>query len=75
MIQPTTPTKGATDPDVAELQNRLGVPSASDRCNPDASYRYALSANRSLQPALRRLLPGSLTWTILNMLLRISTTL
>lgn len=40
MIQPTTPTKGATDPDVAELQNRLGVPSASDRCNPDASYRY-----------------------------------
>ena len=40
MIQPTTPTKGPTDPDVAELQNRLGVPSASDRCHPDASYRY-----------------------------------
>ncbi|KAL0050623.1 hypothetical protein WJX82_003688 [Trebouxia sp. C0006] len=27
------------DPDVAELQNRLSVPSASDRCNLDASYR------------------------------------
>ena len=39
MIQPTTPTKAASDPEVAELQNRLGVPSASDRCNADASYR------------------------------------
>ncbi len=52
MIQPTTPTKGATDADVAELQNRLGVPSASDRCNPDAAYRYVLTANSSLQSAL-----------------------
>ena len=52
MIQPTTPTKGATDPDVAELQNRLGVPSASDRCNPDASYRYLLTAHAALKSVL-----------------------
>lgn len=39
MLQPTTPTKGGMDPEVAELQSRLGFPSASDRCNPDAAYR------------------------------------